>query len=74
MLEHLPVHSPDINSIEWLWREIKRHRSNMWTNDIVGWIKIAVQDGIVSLPSPTNICFGGDMAQQSSGRIICSSR
>lgn len=52
-LEYILPHSPDLNRIEWLWREIKRHKANMWfdgVDDTVRWINCAIYDGTIPLP------------------------
>ena len=52
-MEYIPPYSPDLNRIEWLWREIKRHKANIWfdsVDDTVRWINYAIYDGTIPLP------------------------
>ena len=52
-MEHILPYSPDLNRIEWLWREIKRHKANEWfdcADDVVRWINCSIYDGTIPLP------------------------
>ena len=66
-MEYIPPYSPDLNRIEWLWREIKRHKANMWfdgVDDVVKWVNCAIYDGTIPLPPLPDYVLGGIRANK----------
>ena len=53
IMEFLPKYSPDLNCIEGLWREMKRHKANLWfddTDEMKRHLEDAISGGVIPLP------------------------
>ena len=66
-LEFIPPYSPDLNYIELLWRETKRHKANNWFksgDDLVRWINYNICNGTIPLPALPDYVLDGIRANK----------